>query len=472
MSDETPRFGLKTYEQGDEDWSHNDTVETLDEVAIARGPISDRPAEGAYDDELYYATDQRILWGWDESAGDWRPQGGLGSNEEPIPGGLHVERLVTDTLQIDRSLPSLDQIGEIDPSEVHDALRMTLSGTPWTDPLYRNGPAHGVTDTQYFFSGTVLAPDGRVILVPRNAEVIGLYRPVTDEYEPGPAHGYEFEDDWDGAFFGGAVAPDGRVILAPRSADQVGIFDPGSDEFTVGPSHGEENRAFAGAVPVGDGRVILAPNNSLHVGIFDPEDDSYTAGPEHGETTGPSADGAFQGAALLPDGRVVFVPLYAEHVGIFDPSDDSYVSGPTIDVHDRGSYYGGALAPDGRVVFAPRYESRVGLFDPATDTFVHGPDTGLDGNLFHGAATGTDGRIYFAPRDADHVGIFDPEDDSFTQGPAHTAGEKAFAGACATPNGKVVFGPRDAETVGVSNLFTTPVDPVNTMLHPLVQTSV
>ena len=65
MADNTPRLNLGTYAQGDKDWSHNDTVERLDELAIDRGPISSRPTSGDYDDQMYYAVDQRILWRWD-----------------------------------------------------------------------------------------------------------------------------------------------------------------------------------------------------------------------------------------------------------------------------------------------------------------------------------------------------------------------------------------------------------------------
>lgn len=90
MTDETPRLNLDTYEPGDTDWSHNDTVEAVDEHAIERGPIAERPAEGSYDDELYYAVDQNVLWGWSESDSDWTIRGGTGSEEQPLD-SVHTE---------------------------------------------------------------------------------------------------------------------------------------------------------------------------------------------------------------------------------------------------------------------------------------------------------------------------------------------------------------------------------------------
>lgn len=91
MSNETPRLNLDTFEPGDTDWDHTDTVEAVDEQAIERGLISERPTEGKYDDELYYATDQNVLWGWSESASDWSIRGGTGSEDQALP-AIYTER--------------------------------------------------------------------------------------------------------------------------------------------------------------------------------------------------------------------------------------------------------------------------------------------------------------------------------------------------------------------------------------------
>ena len=82
MADNTPRLNLGTYAQGDEDWSHNDTVEALDELAIDRGPSSSRPTSGDYDHQMFYDLDQRILWRWDAESSDWNAAGGLGADVE------------------------------------------------------------------------------------------------------------------------------------------------------------------------------------------------------------------------------------------------------------------------------------------------------------------------------------------------------------------------------------------------------
>lgn len=90
VADRTPRLGLGTYEQGEE-WDHTDTVEAVDEHAIVRGPIAERPESGEYDDELFHATDQGITWRWDAESEDWTYFSGRGSGDRPVPGTSHFE---------------------------------------------------------------------------------------------------------------------------------------------------------------------------------------------------------------------------------------------------------------------------------------------------------------------------------------------------------------------------------------------
>ena len=84
MADNTNRFGLNTYSQGDTNWDHTDAVQTIDELAIERDTIANRPDSGDYDDELYLATDQQILYRWDADATDWIVEG-VGSETDPLP---------------------------------------------------------------------------------------------------------------------------------------------------------------------------------------------------------------------------------------------------------------------------------------------------------------------------------------------------------------------------------------------------
>ena len=70
----------------------------------------------------------------------------------------------------------------------------------------------------------MLLPDGRVVLVPRAADRVGLYDPSTDAWTQG-------KDSLAAAgavkYFGGVLLPAGRVVLVPNRADRVGLYDAG-----------------------------------------------------------------------------------------------------------------------------------------------------------------------------------------------------------------------------------------------------
>jgi len=97
----TPRFDLETYQQGDDNWSHTDTVELLDELAVETDTISNRPASGNYDDELFFATDQKLLYRWDNSESDWLIEGGIGTESDRLP-NVWADEGNFNTLEADR----------------------------------------------------------------------------------------------------------------------------------------------------------------------------------------------------------------------------------------------------------------------------------------------------------------------------------------------------------------------------------
>ena len=76
---------------------------------------------------------------------------------------------------------------------------------------------------QYKYVGGVLLLDGRVLLVPFNADTIGLYNPQDNTFIKGPNVG-----SGQNKYVGGVLLPDGRVLLVPLNADTVGLYDPQS----------------------------------------------------------------------------------------------------------------------------------------------------------------------------------------------------------------------------------------------------
>jgi hypothetical protein len=71
MSDQSPRLGLNRYAQGDTGWDHTDLVNYVDEHSIERDVKSNRPNTGDYDDQLFYATDEEVLYRWIDASGSW-----------------------------------------------------------------------------------------------------------------------------------------------------------------------------------------------------------------------------------------------------------------------------------------------------------------------------------------------------------------------------------------------------------------
>jgi len=70
MPTPTERFALDTYDPG-ESWDHTDTVQFLDEIAVARDTVANRPTSGTYDGEIFFATDEEIFYQWDATNTQW-----------------------------------------------------------------------------------------------------------------------------------------------------------------------------------------------------------------------------------------------------------------------------------------------------------------------------------------------------------------------------------------------------------------
>ena len=95
----------------------------------------------------------------------------------------------------------------------------SFSGAFTSSTYNANGPSHG--RGSFAFLGGVLTPSGKVVLVPYNSTVVGIYDSVADTYANGPSHG-----GGGNAFYGGVLAPSGKVVLVPFNSSTVGILSP------------------------------------------------------------------------------------------------------------------------------------------------------------------------------------------------------------------------------------------------------
>ena len=267
---------------------------------------------------------------------------------------------------------------------------------------YNNGPVH---EHYGGFIGGVLAPNGKIILVPFHSPVIGIYDPITNIYNDGPGHGQGEE----GAFIGGVLAPNGKIILVPNTSPNVGIYDPITNSYDNGAEHEKEGSAFLGGVLAPNGKIIFVPNNSEYVGIYDPITDSYNDGAEHVQEDVP-----FFGGVLAPNGKIIFVPYNSPFIGIYDPITDSYNHGAEHGQEDV-QFVGGVLAPNGKIIFVPSQSPFIGIYDPITDSYNDGPAHGFTGNpIFSGGILAPNGKIIIVPRASLYIGIFENRSYKFT----------------------------------------------------------
>jgi len=164
VSETTDRFNLDTYNQGDDNWSHTDTVELLDELAVETDTIANRPTSGSYDDELFFATDQRILYRWDNSEEDWEVQSGLGTESNRLP-DIWIEEGNFTSAKV-----------ETEPTEANDVARLSDLDESSQDVLVKRtvneGESFNITEgnqlivyENYIHSGNNVDVDGELVII-------------------------------------------------------------------------------------------------------------------------------------------------------------------------------------------------------------------------------------------------------------------------------------------------------------------
>ncbi|WP_339104085.1 glycosyl hydrolase family 28-related protein [Haloterrigena salinisoli] len=204
MAEYTPRLELGTYEQGEE-WDHTDAVEAVDEHAIVRGPIAERPAAGEYDDELYHATDQGITWRWDAESEDWTYFSGKGSADRPVPGTSHFEGANVETARIVDARTAESPVWNVEAHGI-EGDGVTEVGQAVHDLLGRVAEAGGgivyFPPGRYLLERTPLVGDDTILLGAGRATVFEGHRPEGEEgrallsnrgYD---ATGYEGASNW------------------------------------------------------------------------------------------------------------------------------------------------------------------------------------------------------------------------------------------------------------------------------------
>jgi len=341
------------------------------------------------------------------------------------------------------------------------------------------------------FITSAAAPDGKMIFVTETAHAIVIFDPANGNFETidiSEQIGQQEPDndfDWGSLMFRTSVtSADGKIILVPSVADVVGIFDPASktlelvdidmsDQLSY-----EAGWKFEGGALAPNNNIVFAPSGSHSLGVFDPASkdlELVNIQEQVSATEYPYGYYMFSDAVGTPEGKVIFVPLDLMAVGIFDSATSNFeaidISAQVTEWQDWWWKFGrGILAPTGKVIFAPMWAPGVGIFDPASKTLelvdimghIEAQFGNPYGNMFRGAALAPGGKVVFAPAKSRLVGVFDTSTSTFEavniseqlSGVNSYYGYYMFSDAVATPDGAVIFAPNQATQVGIFSLTT------------------
>jgi hypothetical protein len=123
------------------------------------------------------------------------------------------------------------------------------------------------------------------------------------------------EEGWsDYKYNGGVLGPNGKIYLVPWNADHVGELDPATRTFSAIDISAtiSSDWKYAGGVLGPNGKIYLVPQNADHVGELDPATRTFSA-IDISATI--SSDGKYYGGVLGPNGKIYLVPRNADHVG-------------------------------------------------------------------------------------------------------------------------------------------------------------
>jgi alpha-tubulin suppressor-like RCC1 family protein len=315
-----------------------------------------------------------------------------------------------------------------------------------TNPSFTIHPLNGVKG----YAGSVVLPDGRVVLIPLWNVRIAIYDPSTN--------GISYCSNYiSGGYFGGVLLKDGRVFLANHHPDKPAIYDPKTNRMSSN-SIGNGGKHFRGCVLLNDGRVLCIPQKNNVIGLYDPNitPNTFIKLTYNGNTNNTK----WSGGVVLTDGRVVLVPRNSNTIGIYDPKKSipfTLIETPLLS-NGGEKYETGCLLPDGRVIFTPLNANNIGIFNPVSKTFKVETFNELPsgGGKYHGCVTLPDGRVLMVPWNARNVGIYTPSlnggKGSFNRYFMNSI-PKTFVGASLMPNGKVLMVPYNANNIWFINGF-------------------
>jgi hypothetical protein len=159
MASTTDRFGLDTYSSGEE-WDHTDTVQLLDEIGVEKDIKTNRPA-GTYDNELFFATDERILYRYETDDSSWNVIAGFGTSSSRIPETIYINEV--DLNKLNTADVQNAGSGEVPVAQGDGTFTMEAQTGGQTE--YRVSGTTALQASEYYSDPVYLQPDEKIQLV-------------------------------------------------------------------------------------------------------------------------------------------------------------------------------------------------------------------------------------------------------------------------------------------------------------------
>ena len=286
-----------------------------------------------------------------------------------------------------------------------------------------------------FFYGGILAPNGKIYCVPRNANFIKAIDPATGLVTVFGQQSYAYDCQ------GGVLAVDGKIYCTPRSGtrDSVLVIDPQTNTTSfVGSGIGPLE--FTCAAMGSDGRIYCPPFKGHDVLVIDVHKQMLS----RIRVSESLLDNAYHSATLAADGKIYCAPLSASQMLVIDPAtNDTTFFG---NVPKNQSYYGAILGLDGNIYCIPWHATNVLVIDPVrrVERFLgplpSAPRSNIvprfDNGMYAGGVLAPDGKIYCVPSQAENILVIDTVSQSLDCFGKLMGAEK-YRGGVLTTDGRI-----------------------------------
>ena len=222
------------------------------------------------------------------------------------------------------------------------------------DPVANTYTTFGTAPGSSAYVGGVLAPNGKIYCVSQNATSIGIIDPTANTFSTTtfPTGTITGTGAASSAYTGGVLAPNGKIYFIPRNATTVGVVDPDANTYTTfGTAPG--SGAYAGGVLAPNGKIYCVAYQATSIGIIDPTVNTFST------TTFPSgtvaAANSYYGGVLGPNGKIYFIPWGSSFVGVIDPVANTYTTFAA-----SAAFIGGVLAPNGNIYCTSAGNNNIG----------------------------------------------------------------------------------------------------------------